>query len=120
MNVNLQAIHFRECMAIHQKKIGPSIVIKIEEPAAPADKAGIVSHTGCHCDILKISVALVVIKSFKLIGKIRSENRREPFVKVVACGDTHAGKGLSVIVQGGTTNQRLVHEFAVALIDIEY
>ena len=41
-------------------------------------------------------------------------------MKVVACGDTHAGKGLSVIVQGGTTNQRLVHEFAVALIDIEY
>lgn len=76
------------------------------------------SHTRCHCDILKISVALVVIKSFKLIGKFILKIEGIPFVKVVACGDTHAEKGLSVIVQGGTTNQRR-SEFAVALIDIE-
>src|SRR5580700_4835205 len=119
MNVDLQPVDLRKRVTVHQQQIRPAIVVEIEKSASPTDEARIPRDAGLHADVLKLALALIPVKRFRLIGKIGAKNREQPFVQIIRRRHPHARQSLAIIVERGAPKQSLVHELPVSLIDIK-
>ncbi len=61
MNINSQAVYFRESVSIYQEQIFPAIVVEIKKSRAPTDVTRVVPETGIKRHIVKITFAAVAV-----------------------------------------------------------
>src|SRR5947208_745764 len=70
----VESIHFRERVAVYQQQILPTVIVEIEEAAAPA----YVSRVDCEpcagrC-VIKLGTSAITIEGLALVGKVGTEN----------------------------------------------
>src|SRR5207249_6802184 len=106
-------------MAVHQKKVGPAIVVKIKEHRAPAKISSTRAKTSRVSHVGKSAVAIVVIKRQSVIEEVRAEKIQISIAIVICNRGAHACLFATVDVVGHSRENTHVREGSVAIIAVE-
>src|SRR3984885_14042195 len=93
-----------------------AVIVEKNQPRAPADKPPFGAQTGRRRHILKLSLAVVVIKAGRLILKMRLKDVEMPVEIVVPNPHAHAAQNPSVAAQRDTPQQRLLPKSSVVVV----
>src|SRR5882672_931862 len=96
MDVDLQPVHFRECVAVHQQQVFPAVVVEVEKTAAPAYIARVVRHAGGGRDVVELGRAAIAVEGLALIGKVGAKDVGLPIAAKIGGGGAHVGHGFAV------------------------
>src|SRR5438477_10298880 len=118
MDVDVQALDFREDVAVDQQQVLPTVVVEIEEATPPSDEASVARETCCESSLFKLALRASPIEALALIGKVGTEYIDQPVAVIICCCHAHAGERLAVLVQRNATQHAFLFESAVSLIAV--
>src|ERR1700722_4144423 len=88
-----------EIVALGNQEVLPAVIVVVEKNGNPAGvRHADLSQTGGEAGIVEGAIAIVLIQSIALIGKVGDEKVRPAVVIVVGEVDAHAGKRTTVAV----------------------
>ena len=89
VSMAVQGIDFGVHVPVHVEEVGPTIVIKIEESAAPTKQAGVCGQASGLRVLFKQALASIAIKIGEIVGEIGFKDIQQSVAIVVSCGNTH-------------------------------
>src|SRR5215510_4406427 len=101
-------------MTVHQQQILPTVVIEIEETAAPSYVAGVVRQPGGRGDFVELARPSVAVQCFALVREVGTKDVQPSVSVEVGRGDPHAGHGLAILVKGDSTKHRFFTKRAIS------
>src|SRR6266849_6624216 len=113
------AVHFGVDVTVGQEQIGPAVVVNIEKHDAPAKILRVQAETGGESFVVERGVAIVVVESRGIVGKICLEQIEPAIAIVVRDGGAHAGLLAPVIIKRRARNNGDVRESAVVIVMVE-
>src|SRR4030095_5373228 len=114
-----QFFHFRINMTIHQKDIGPSVVVYIDETTTPAEPARIESHSCWKRNVVECRLAGVSIERRSITGEVGLEDIEPPIMVVIRCCYTHSRLWLTVDTQSATCFDTNVRESSIFIVAVQ-
>src|SRR6266404_7107464 len=106
-------------MAVDEEQIEPTVVININETAAPAEPARINAHTRGKRHVIKHSFPGIVVKRGGIAREVGLENV-EPAVAVIVAGcHAHAGLRLAIDTESAASFDPYVGKSAVPVIVVQ-
>src|SRR5579859_6660415 len=106
-------------MPVYEQQVLPTIVVEVEEAAAPADVASVVAHPGGYGYVVEIPTPTVVIESLPLIGEITAKDIQLSVAIIVGRSNAHSRHRLTVVVECDATQDSFFSKLYVTLIDVE-
>src|SRR5215472_10866873 len=100
-------------MTVDQQQVLPSVVVEVEEAAAPSDISGIVRQTGGGGRFVELSRPAITIERLALVREIRPKDVRSAVTVIIGRCNSHARHRPSVLIVGNPAKDCLFIECTV-------
>ena len=103
-------------MSVHLDDVCPSVIVVIDEAAAPGHISIVDADAGGERDVTEGAVSVVVIKVAGIIGEVGFEDVEPAIAIVVGDGDAHSGLFLTVLAVGDAGHDGNIGEGPIVVV----
>src|SRR5260370_19368970 len=106
-------------MSVHEQKIGPTVIIEIQEHRAPAKVLSMEPQSGGEGYVIECAIPVVAIERGSVVRKVRAKDVQLAITVEVGHGAAHAGLRAPVFVERRSGDYSHVRECAVTVVVIQ-
>ena len=117
---DIKSVHLRVDMPVHHKKVGPTVIIKVEKCGAPANvRNGRRGDTGLERNIGEAHPSVVAKQRCILLRKVGDKKREAASMQIIAESDSHACLFRAILAHGSPSEKSNFREMALPIVAIE-
>src|SRR5216683_1901545 len=106
-------------MSVHEQKIGPAIIIEIQEHRAPAKILSMEPQSGGEGYVIKRAIPVIAIESGSIVGEVRAKNVQLAIAIEVGNSATHSCLRAPVFVERRSGDHSHIGEGAVMIVVVQ-
>ena len=104
---------------VGEEDILPAVVVEIQETGPETQILGVHSQTNLQARVVEAAVAVVLIESRDLVGKVRAHDIEPAIPVIVGNSDPHARHGSAVLVERASGGHSDLAERPVLVVSVE-
>ena len=114
--IEVIVINLRVNVSIHLKNVLPTVIVIVNEPAAPCDIAIVDSDACSECNIVESSIAIVVVQVAGVISEVGFEDVEPSIAVVVGDSNAHSCLFMAAIAISATSHDCNIGERAIMVV----